>query len=62
MTKIKPNENAISMSQRRILRELNEFDHMLIEDEFFELVVIYYKAIKRVEEEAREQGIDVSQN
>lgn len=62
MTMIKANENSISMAKVNFLRDLKEFDHMLIEEEFFELIGIYNKAINRIEKEAREQGIDVSQN
>lgn len=62
MTMIKANENSISMAKVNFLRDLKEFDHMLVEEEFFELIGIYNKAINRIEKEAREQGIDVSQN
>ncbi|MGL4453299.1 MAG: hypothetical protein ACRCX8_19400 [Sarcina sp.] len=56
---IKANENAIGIKELRALHELSLINKMLIEEEYSKIVMIYNQALSRIEQEAKEQGIDI---
>lgn len=56
---IKANQKAIGIPELRHLYDMQNFNKMLMHDEFLEIVRVYQKAIDRVTKEAKHQGVDI---
>lgn len=56
---IKANENAITVSELRVLHDLSSINKMLTVEEYFKIIMIYNKAIDRINQEALDQGVEI---